>query len=491
MIWPILRSVSSRLAALYTGAFALMVALLCLLTLAITRQALSRQFDDRIAADSAAMVQEYRVEGLPGVTISIHEHDATPGALDFGLQTGDGRPIAGALDRAKSPPGWANIMASGPTDPEGPSRVLTTILPGGDRLLVGDDLRRITAVDGLVVRSFTLAFLGVLVLGAVGGYLLRRDMQRRLASITGAAEAIIDGDLGRRVPVDAGDAELEQLSHTLNRMLDRISGLMENLRQVSSDVAHELRTPLTRLRHKLEQLLANDRPLRTASQPGAENGLHAALDELDGILATFAALLRIAQVEGGARKAAFRSVDLAQITAKVVEAFRPAAEDAGVALTLAAAAPVPLSGDGELLTQMIANLVENAIIHAREGRRALVTCVRQGGEARLSVVDEGPGVPEAERALLFNRFRRLEQSRSSVGVGLGLALVAAVAKLHGGVAELRPAGRGLEARVTLPLTLFSAEPAQRERSSTSTSKLPGSAGGRLAPAAGPKRAVGR
>ena len=349
------------------------------------------------------MIEVYRAAGSNGVVASIHEHDATPGALDYGLQSADGTPVAGALGLARSRHGWGDMIVSGPTEVAGPSRILTTVLPNGDRLLVGDDLRRITAVDGLVVRSFTLAFLGVLILGAAGGYLLRRDMQRRIASITNTAQAIIDGDLGRRVPLGDGDEELAQLSRTLNRMLDRIAGLMDNLRQVSSDVAHELRTPLTRLRQRLENALA----AAAAGASADRMGLEGALDEFDEILATFAALLRIAQVEAGARKAAFRPVELGEVTRKVVEAFRPSAEDAGVDLSCEIEPPAWASGDGELITQMLANLVENALTHAREGGWARVVCRREpGGAIVLAVLDGGPGVPDEEREKLFTRFRR-------------------------------------------------------------------------------------
>jgi signal transduction histidine kinase len=271
---------------------------------------------------------------------------------------------------------------------------------------------------------------------------LSRDVHRRLAAISGTAEAIIDGDLSRRVPVRGSSDDLDRLAETINRMLDRITTLMESLRQVSNDVAHDLRTPLTRLRQRLEAGLARE----------AERGeaIEGALGDLDTILETFAALLRIAQVEGGARRAAFRATDLAQLAGTVVDAFAPSAEDARQTLRLEGEPALTIDGDPELLTQMLVNLVENALRHAGEGAAIRVGVGRIQGAPVLWVADDGPGVPAAEREKLFDRFYRLEHSRSAPGSGLGLALVAAVARLHGAEVRLYDAQPGLEARVSFP-----------------------------------------
>jgi signal transduction histidine kinase len=227
-------------------------------------------------------------------------------------------------------------------------------------------------------------------------------------------------------------------------MLDRIAALMESLRQVSTDIAHDLRTPLTRLRGRLEASLAGP--------PGPEQAgaIEAALGDLDAILATFAALLRIAQIESGARRAAFQTLDLTAVARTVVDAFAPSAEEAGQRLTLEDEAPVLVDGDRELLTQMLVNLVENGLRHAGGRAWVQVRCRVERGLAILAVVDDGPGAPDAERERLFARFHRLEASRSTPGSGLGLALVAAVAKLHGADAGLNDARPGLEAVVSFP-----------------------------------------
>jgi signal transduction histidine kinase len=319
-------------------------------------------------------------------------------------------------------------------------------LPDGYKLLVGDDEERIEALDGAVLRGFGMALAGVVILGVLGGFALSGDVHRRLAAISGTAEAIIDGDLARRVPVRGSDDDLDRLALTFNRMLDRIAALMESVKQVSNDIAHDLRTPLTRLRQKLEAGLAapGERALALA--------LEGALGDLDSILETFAALLRIAQIESGARRAAFRTCDLAVLAQTVTEAFAPSAEDQQQSLTLVVEARAVVDGDAELLTQMLVNLVENALRHAGPQARITVKVARQGRAAALSVTDDGPGVPETESERLFDRFYRLERSRSTPGSGLGLALVAAVAKLHGAEVSLIPGKPGLEARVTFPET---------------------------------------
>ena len=436
------RSTSLRLAVLYTAIFAASVVVLGVVTLFSTRHALSAQFDARIRAESAALVQEYRSEGLQGVVDAVHERDNTPGSLDFGLQGPNGAALAGRLATTPVTMGWSSLRR----DHRESLRLYSVALPDGYKLVVGDDEERVETLDGAVLRGFGLALLGVVILGAAGGYGLSRGVNRRIAAISGAAEAIIDGDLSRRVPVRSSDDDLDRLALTFNRMLDRISGLMESLKQVSNDIAHDMRTPLTRLRQKLEAGLA-------APQIGPEArdlALESVLSDLDSILETFAALLRIAQIEGGARRAAFRPCELATLAQTVTEAFAPSAEDQHQSLSLVVETPAVVDGDAELLTQMLVNLVENALRHTGPNAAITVRVGRAGRAASLSVADDGPGVPEAERERLFDRFYRLERSRSTPGSGLGLALVAAVAKLHGAEISLASARPGLQVRVNFP-----------------------------------------
>ncbi|MGA0602403.1 sensor histidine kinase [Caulobacter sp. KR2-114] len=440
----VFRSASLRLAAIYAGAFLAAVLVLGLVTLLTLRTALNRQFDARIQSEAAALVQEYRTEGVTGVAQAVEERDRTPGALDYGLIGPGGRAVAGRLAAAPVGPGWSQLKLTLPHARRETVRILSTGLGGGYRLLVGGDDEGVDSVYAMLAQRMLAAIAAVAAIGAALGYALGSSMRRRVSAITNAAEAIIDGDLSRRVPVPGVGDDLDHLAATFNRMLDRIQALMESLRQVSNDIAHDLRTPLTRLRSRLESQLG------AAGRAGAKAPLEAALADLDAILETFAALLRIAQIEGGARRAAFRRTDLAEVCRTVVEAFAPSAEDADISLRLDDHGPLVVDGDSELLTQMVVNLVENGLRHAGRGATVTVGATADGARVVLGVVDNGPGVPAAERERLFDRFYRLERSRSTPGSGLGLAMVAAVARLHGAEVSLQDASPGLAAVVAFP-----------------------------------------
>jgi signal transduction histidine kinase len=275
-----------------------------------------------------------------------------------------------------------------------------------------------------------------------GGLALSAAFLRRVDAIARTAEAIVGGDLDQRVPDRGTDDDFDRLARTLNGMLHRIGELIEGLRQVSNAVAHDLRTPLARLRQRLEAARTGSR-----SQAELESAIDAAIGETDTILATFAALLRIAEIEAGTRRAGFQEVDLGAVAATVVEAFAAPAEDEQKTLHGSIAPGIFVRGDRELLTQLVANLVENAIRHTPENTRIEVELTRTPSGSRLAVADDGPGVPADERGRIFRRFHRLDRSRTVPGSGLGLSLVSAIADLHGariGVDDNRP---GL--RVTL------------------------------------------
>ena len=438
-------STSLRLAVLYTAGFSLAVAVLGLITILSTRAALTEQFDARIRADQTAVVDGYREGGLPGLLREMSEASVGPGALLFGVQTAAGAPVEGPLAGLHMPLGMSRTRLTIDRKTES-LRVLTEDVGGRYRLIVGDKSDRIDKLSDEVIWRFGLAFAALLAVGVVAGLALSRAVQKRMAAISGTAEAIIDGDLGRRVPVQRGDDDLSRLAVTINRMLDRIGLLMDSLRQVTSDVAHDLRTPLNRLRQRLE------RSARQAEDPAHRAEIEGALRDVDAILVTFAALLRISEVEAGARRAAFKPVDLQALARAVADDFAPVAEDTGHRLAFADGPPVWIEGDTELLTQMTINLVENALRHTPTGCTVRLSVDAAAGEPMLTVSDDGPGVPDAERSRLFDRFYRREQSRSTPGSGLGLALVQAVARLHRGEASLADAGPGLEARILFPAT---------------------------------------
>ena len=241
----------------------------------------------------------------------------------------------------------------------------------------------------------------------------------------------MEGDLSARIPVRGTQDEIDQLIASLNAMLGRIQQLMDGLRQVSSDIAHDLRTPLGRLRQHLED--ARERAKTTAEYDAATD---AAIEEADGLLETFSALLRIAQVEAGAQKSAFADIDLSALARSIGEAYQPAAEDSGHTLDIRIDDGVHFTGDRQLLAQMISNLVENALHHTPSGSTVALAVRKTAPGFAIEVADNGPGIPEDERGKVFDRFYRLDRSRSTAGSGLGLALVKAIAGLHGLTIEL-------------------------------------------------------
>jgi len=259
----------------------------------------------------------------------------------------------------------------------------------------------------------------------VGGLVLSLGFLRQIDAIANAAEAIIAGDMRRRMPLRRGGDELDRLAATLNRMLDRITDLMETLHQVSNDIAHDLRTPLGRLRQNLEETRRS--PRATVEY---EQSIDQAIKESDEILETFGALLRIAQIESGMRTSGFVTVEISNLVEHVYETYRPVAEDAGMTLSMELQPGIRVEGDRELLAQFLVNLIENAIAHTGAGTKILLSLVHDGAFARLRVSDNGPGVPPSELENIFKRFYRLESSRTTSGSGLGLSLVDAIANLH-------------------------------------------------------------
>lgn len=439
------RSSALRLTAIYTAIFALAVVALGVTIMLSMRTELSKMFNAGIRSESQALAVEYATEGLTAVVYAVRDRDNTPGHLNYGIEAAGGRPLAGRLAGRGSPVGWSDLKISGTDRKVEHIRVLGVNLPDGHRLLVGDDVARNAALDQTVLKAFAVTLVGVLLLGALGGYALSRSFHNRLSAISGTAEAIIDGDLGRRVPLRGVDDDLDRLAQTFNRMLDRTAALMESLRHVSSDVAHDLRTPLHRLRGHLEAGLAerDDAPRVEA--------IHRAIGEMDGVLDTFTAVLRITEVESGQRRMAFAPTDLTGLASHVVEAFAPSAEEEGRELTLAHVEPATVDGDQDLLTQMLVNLVENALRHTQPGAKVAVSVRRVAGGVRLCVDDNGHGIPPEEREKVLDRFYRVEASRTTPGSGLGLALVAAVARLHVAQIRLGDANPGLSVEIFFPL----------------------------------------
>jgi signal transduction histidine kinase len=421
--------------------FAASVAALGAITYLATSVALERRLDVRIEREMTSLRASFQSSGIDQLVAEVRKHEQSHpnGLLDYLVVGPRGEPLAGHLSRAPARSGWANRDYSESDGDVTRLRVLVAPLPGGVRLVIAADREPIEEIKQAILFGFLSAFSAVIALGTLGGIALSLALLKRVETIRRTAEAIIAGDLSQRVPVRGTNDDLDRLSQTLNQMLDRIAELMESLRQVSADIAHDLKTPLARLRQRLETVQAH------AQSVDEQNlGIEAAIIHIDEILATFGALLRISQIEAGTRRAGFRTFDLSDTFIIVTDAFAPAAEDAGKTFTAKISPDIRILGDRELLTQMLANVVDNAIRHTPSGTRIAVSLVKDHNGIVGTVADNGPGAPAEEHQRLFQRFYRLEQSRSTPGNGLGLSLVKAVADLHGIALDIRDAGPGLQ-----------------------------------------------
>lgn len=419
----------------------------------------ARQLAQQIERDTGILRQAAGLSGLRGVALSIEARIASDRqGSEYYLLTGpDGRRIVGNLAEAPLQPGWQSLrlrQAPGAASGEAgggtiPLLALGTALPGGVMLVVARDLSPVEALEERLLGAAGWVGGVALLLGLAGGLLMGRGVAQRAAAMAAALAAVEAGDLARRLPVrhgtGAGD-EFDRLAARINTTLDRLQGLMAALREVTDDIAHDLRTPLSHLRQRLEAAGAAETP--AAWQAAAE----AAIADCDAILEVFAALLRIAQVESGAQRAAFARFDLSAAVEAVAEAYAPAAEERGQEFAASIVPGLLAHGDRTLISQLLANLLENAVRHGREGGRvALRLAPGAGGGAVLEVTDDGPGIPAAERERVLRRFHRLDAARSTPGSGLGLALVKAVADLHGLDLALGDADpSGLCVRVDIP-----------------------------------------
>nr|WP_294814860.1 ATP-binding protein [uncultured Sphingomonas sp.] len=419
------------MAALVSLALALSTIAIGLVSYQVTHEALEVQLDHRIAMETHALLAERGGGGVADLAALIRRRDAAKSTASLGyiLVDRDGHRLAGDLDAtAPAEPGYLEFLHYGPGD--GIAQALTTILPGGVRLVVAADRQVIDEMDVTMLKLFSAAFAAMLVLGVVGAWTVGATTRARLRRIDGAAQAIIAGDLRQRMPVDGSQSEFDRLAHTLNQMLDRIGALLDNLRQVSSDVAHDLRTPLTRLHNRLAEARG------AAEESRRQDAIEAATSQAEDLLELFTALLRISEVEAGALRSGFREVSLSEIADDLVESYHPDSEVSGHRLNAKVESGLIINGDPRLLRQLIANLLDNALRHTPVGTTIDLTVTRAEDGIVLAVADDGPGVPAEEIPRLFERFTRGERSRSTSGHGLGLTLVAAVAQIHGGEATI-------------------------------------------------------
>ena len=422
------RTTRFRLTAIYALAFLLSTATLGVsLYFAVGRE-ISREFDERIAEESGALRRQFAISGTEKLKRIIDARAAEIGSMEFGVFDLKGKRLAGVgvlrADAEGRPiVGWTQSPEVDTDEPlEGEKedvRALVVKLPDGSLLLVGDERRLPDKAMAAILFAFGWASAAALALALIGGVWSSAQFLKSIAKMRAAARDIMRGDWSRRIDLSGFDDDLATLGRSFNRLFERIEKLLLANKHVSMDIAHDLRKPLARTLRRLESALQDD--VGSAKTEAAVSG---AMTDIEGVLDLFDALLRIGRIEAGARRSAFRPLNLAEIARETVDAFQPSAEANGRKLLARLQVPLALTGDRDLLVQMIANLLDNALRHTPVGTTIEVTTI---GET-LVVADDGPGVPEKELAAIFHRFHR--GPTSTPGSGLGLSLVAAIAEMH-------------------------------------------------------------
>ena len=446
----IFRSTGVRFGLIYAVLFGISALSLAGFLWWSTAGLLDRQTDAAIYADSQGLSERYREGGTAALIETINQR--VDGNVDddaiYLLVGPDFQRIVGNLDR------WPqNVSLASDWDEllidhaglRGLARVHYFDLAGGFHLLVGRDVAARAQLRQLLGDAMLWAAGIAVALGTIGAWAVRGLFRASLADVAATAAAVSAGDLTRRVPVNGQGDEFDLLAETINDMLDRIARLMDGVREVSNAIAHDLRTPITRARARLED---------AALHAGTVEELHAAIEraqaDLDGIVAVFQALLRIAEIEAGSRRSAFAATDLTPLLQDIADLYDAAAEARGQVLAHDIPAKLQVFGDKDMIQQAVANLLDNALKFSPNGGVIQLIASSAHDGVRITVADHGPGIPEGDVGYATERFFRGEQARSTPGSGLGLALVQAVATLHGGVLSLEDNAPGLRAVLLLP-----------------------------------------
>lgn len=467
----LIRTTAFRLTLAYLLLFALFAVSLLGYFAWNTRRMITEQITETVNGELIELTNQYTRGGIRGLVFAVESRALRPGANLYLVTTAQGQAVAGNVGSLQpgvmDTPGWAEASYRRLDETDARTHfalVRVAQLSGGFRLLIGRDLEERRRLFGIVAKAAQWSVLIVFVLGLAGGIFVARRVLHRIDAMTGTTQRIMAGDLSERLPVGRSGDEIDRLAENLNAMLERIEALMAGLKEVSDNIAHDLKTPLTRLRNRAEDALAkagNEVEYRTA--------LERTIDESDGLIRTFNALLMIARAESGQARDNMVDFDAAEVAHSIQELYEPLAEDKGLTLAVAADAAT-IHGNRELISQALANLVENAIkygepaaakdANAPEPPSAikpgpspadiLIEARRTDHGIEFSVTDRGPGIPDADRQRAVERFVRLEASRTQPGSGLGLSLASAVATLHGGDMRLGDARPGLRATLAIP-----------------------------------------
>ena len=461
----LIRTTAFRLTLVYLLLFALFAASLLGYFAWNTRRLITEQITTTVNAEIGEVTDIYTRRGLHGLVRTIENRALRPGANLYLVTTPTGQAVAGNVGSlapgVMASQGWSETAYRRLDEQDSRDHralVYVSELTSGFRLLIGRDLEERQRLFGIVAKAANWSLLVVVVLGLGGGIFVARRVLRRIDAMTGTTQRIMAGDLSGRLPVGRSGDELDRLAENLNVMLERIEALMMGLKEVSDNIAHDLKTPLTRLRNRAEEALA-----KSGSEADYRSALERTIEESDGLIRTFNALLMIARAESGQARGNMDDFDAADVARGIQELYEPLAEDSGMSLRVKTAA-APVHGNRELMSQALANLVENAIKYGKplpsiqplgggavgDANEILIEARRDGASVLLSVTDHGPGIPEADRSHAVERFVRLEASRTQPGSGLGLSLASAVATLHGGELRLGDNNPGLTATLAMP-----------------------------------------
>ncbi|MBK9082563.1 MAG: HAMP domain-containing protein [Rhizobiales bacterium] len=426
---------------------------------------LDAQIEQVIEAEVNGLQEQFVQGGVRRLIDTIDKRAREPGSSIYLVKRADGTTVVGnvgalapgALDRAGALETF--YARAGESEPHRRALTRVVFIRGGElRIVVGRDLEERERLRKVMGRALLSSLIYLALFGLAGGLFMAFRVLRRVDAMNASAQRIMAGDLAQRLPVAGSGDELDRLASNINAMIARIGELMAGMREVSDNIAHDLKTPLTRLRNHAENALRVGRE---------EKDYRAALDrmieEADGLIRIFNALLMIARAEAGAASAAMTRLDAGEIATSVAELYEPVAEEGRLRLDVAAGTGLFLRGNRELVSQAVANLLDNALKYGRPADQAdasgevRVTARRQGEEIVIEVADRGPGVPEQDRERVLGRFVRLEESRTAPGFGLGLSLAAAVAHLHGGRLRLDDNAPGLRVTLALPAERASAD----------------------------------
>lgn len=452
----LVRTTAFKLTAVYLLIFALFAAFVLGYVAWNAQRLLTDQIRSTIDAEIQGLAEQQRLGGIRRLVNIVEQRSRGPGASLYLVTTPVGERIAGNVEAI--PPGTLDKTGESEIEYartkdaiEAPSHAIVRVfvLPAGFRLLVGRDLEERERLGSVIWRAIGWSLALVFTLGCFASWFVARRVLQRIDGMSETAHGIMEGDLKGRLAITGTGDELDRLALNFNAMLDRIGELMAGMQQVTDNIAHDLKTPLTRLRNKAEEALRN------ASSPDElRAALDGAIDEADNLIRVFNALLMIARLEAGKISENITELDLSEIVSGMAELYEPLAEEAGLALVGDVAPGLRVVGNRELIGQALANLIDNALKYAQpesaEMRTVTVSAKREAGEIALGVADDGPGIPEADRGRVLDRFVRLEASRTKPGFGLGLSTVAGIVRLHGGQLRLEDNAPGLRVVISLP-----------------------------------------